>query len=93
MLERIMNTVLEGEMDAHLFSEEGSKANRRNSKMPKQVQTHYDEVNIEPPRDHDGSFDPQTVKKRETILANGMADQIINMYVFGTSTRDITQVF
>ena len=30
--------------------------------------------------DRDGTFQPETVKKRETILANGMADQIIEMY-------------
>ena len=29
---------------------------------------------------YDETFQPETVKKRETILANGMADQIIEMY-------------
>ena len=38
-------------------------------------------------------FQPETVKKRETILANGMADQIIEMYAMGTSTRDISSYF
>ena len=45
----------------------------------KQVQTCYGAVTIETPRDRDGSFEPQTVKKRETILAEGMADQIIDI--------------
>ena len=93
MLERILNAALEGEMDAHLSIDERSKGNRRNGKMPKQVQTCYGEVTVETPRDRDGSFEPQTVKKRETILAEGMADQIINMYAFGTSTRDISKYF
>lgn len=93
MLERILNAALEGEMDAHLSDDERSKGNRRNGKMPKQVQTCYGEVTVETPRDRDGSFEPQTVKKRETILAEGMADQIINMYAFGTSTRDISKYF
>lgn len=48
-------------------------------------------VTVKTPRDRDGSFEPQTVRKRETILAEGMADQIINMYAFGTSTRDISK--
>ena len=59
----------------------------------KQVQTCYGEVTVETPRDRDGSFEPQTVRKRETILTEGMADQIINMYAFGTSTRDISKYF
>ena len=71
--------------------DEHSKGNRRNGKMPKQVQTRYGEITVETPRDRDGSFEPQTVKRRETILAEGMADQIINMYAFGTSTRDISK--
>ncbi|SUB79806.1 Transposase and inactivated derivatives [Segatella buccae] len=93
MLERILNAALEGKMDAHLAVEERSKGNRRNGKMPKQVQTRYGEGTVETPRDRDGSFEPQTVKKHETILAEGMADQIINMYAFGTSTRDMIKCF
>ena len=73
--------------------DEHSKSNRRNGKMPKQVQTRYGEITVETPRDRNGSFEPQTVKKRETILAEGMADQIINMYAFGTSTRDMSKYF
>ena len=59
--------------------------------MPKQVQTRYGEITVETPRDRDGPFEPQTVKRRETILAEDMANQIINMYAFGTSTRDISK--
>ena len=77
-----MNAALEGETDARLSSEERTKGNRRNGKMPRQVQTRYGEVTVEMPRDRDGSFAPQTVKKRETILAEGMADQIIDMYLW-----------
>ena len=93
MLERILNAALEGEMDAHLSKESRESGNRRNGKMSKTVQTQYGEVTVETPRDRDGSFDPQTVRKRETILAEGMADQIIGMYAFGTSTREISSYF
>lgn len=93
MLERILNAALEGEMDAHLNEDDRLAGNRRNGRMSKQVQTKYGEVTVETPRDREGSFHPETVKKRETILAEGMADQIINMYAFGTSTRDISKYF
>lgn len=33
--------------------------------MPKQLQTEYGPVEIETPRDRDGSFEPETVKKRQ----------------------------
>lgn len=93
LLERILNSALEGEIDAHLSEEERSSGNRRNGKMSKKVHTKYGEVTIETPRDRDGTFQPETVKKRETILANGMADQIIEMYAMGTSTCDISSYF
>lgn len=93
MLERILNAALEGEIAAHLSEESRVGGNRRNGKMSKTVQTQYGEVTVETPRDRDGSFDPQTVRKRETILAEGMADQIIGMYAFGTSTREISRYF
>ena len=63
-----LNAALEGEMDAHLSIDERSKGNRRNGKLPKQVQTCYGEVTVKTPRDRDGSFEPQTVRKRETTL-------------------------
>ena len=40
--------------------------------MPKQVQTCYGEVTVETSRDRDGSFEPQTIRMRETILAEGI---------------------
>lgn len=93
MLERILNAALEGEMDAHLSDESCESGNRHNGKMSKTVQTQYGEVRVDTPRDRDGSFSPQTVRKRETILAEGMADQIIGIYAFGTSMRDISRYF
>lgn len=90
LLENIINAALEGEMDAHLTEESRQAGNRRNGKMQKQVQTPVGEVTVSTPRDRDSSFDPQFIKKRETMLAEGMAEKIISMYALGTSTRAIS---
>lgn len=90
LLENILNAALEGEMDAHLTEDERSCGNRRNGKMQKQVQTGLGEVTISTPRDRNSSFDPQFIKKRETILAEGVADRIIGLYALGNSTREIS---
>lgn len=45
------------------------------------------EVTINTPRDQDGTFDPQVVRKRERVLADSLADRIIGLYAIGTSTR------
>lgn len=83
LLESILNAALEGEMDAHLTEEERQTGNRRNGKMQKQVQTPLGEVTASTPRDRNSSFDPQFIKKRETILAEGVADRIIGLYALG----------
>ncbi len=60
--------------------------------MSKKVQTCIGEVTINTPRDRDGTFDPQVVKKREKILADSLADRIIGLYAIGKSTREISDM-
>lgn len=90
LLENILNAALEGEMDAHLDEDERSLGNRRNGRMSKQVQTQMGEVTVRTPRDRNASFEPEFIRKRETILAEGVADRIIGLYALGNSTREIS---
>ena len=90
LLESILNAALEGEMDAHLSEEERLTGNRRNGKMQKQVQTSLGEVTVSTPRDRNSTFDPQFIRKRETVLAEGVSDRIIGLYALGNSTRQIS---
>ena len=90
LLERILNAALEGEMDVHMDDHERSLGNRRNGYTPKQVQTPLGEVTVHTPRDRDSTFEPEFIKKRERILADGVADRIIGLYALGNSTREIS---
>jgi len=93
VLEDFLNAAMEGEMDSHLQSGKTSgSSNRRNGKMPKRVQTEYGPVEVETPRDRDGTFSPETIRKRETILAEGLSDKIISLYATGQSVRDISRL-
>ena len=92
LLENLLNSALEGEMDSHLENGEREWGNRRNGHMSKQVQTSMGEVTINTPRDRDGTFDPQVVRKREKILADSLADRIIGLYAIGNSTREISDI-
>lgn len=59
VLEDFLNAALEGEMDCHLEQTKLSSAsNRRNGKMPIEVKTEYGAVEVETPRDREGSFSP-----------------------------------
>lgn len=92
VLEDFLNSDLEGEMDSHLYNTKTStKCNRRNGKMSKEVQTEYGPVEIDTPRDREGSFTPEIIKKRQTILAEGLSDKIISLYATGQSMSDISK--
>ena len=92
LLENLLNSALEGEMDSHLEGGEREYGNRRNGHMSKHVQTSMGEITINTPRDRDGTFDPQVVRKREKILADSLADRIIGLYAIGNSTREISDI-
>lgn len=47
-------------------------------------------MTVSTPRDRNATFDSQFIKKRETILAEGVADRIIGLYALGNSTREIS---
>lgn len=49
-------------------------------------------MELRTPRDHDGSFEPQLVKKNQTRIT-GMDNQILALYARGMTTREITSVF
>jgi transposase-like protein len=90
VLEDFLNAAMEGEMESHISATKPSTSNRRNGKMPKALQTEYGPVELETPRDRDGSFSPETVKKRQTILAEGLSDKIISLYATGQSMQQIS---
>lgn len=91
VLEDFLNAALEGEMDSHLAQSKANRSsNRRNGKMPKEVQTEYGPVTVETPRDREGSFAPEVIQKRQTILAEGLSDKIISLYATGQSMSDIS---
>ena len=63
-------------------------SNSRNGYSPKTVQGSMGEVEIQVPRDRDGEFEPQLVKKHQTDIS-AIEDKIIFLYSQGVSTREI----
>lgn len=87
LMEEFIQASLEGEMDAHM--EESPSTNRRNGRGKKRVMSEAGMLEIEPPRDRDGSFNPQLVEKRQRKLNSGLDEQIIYLYARGLSYNDI----
>ena len=77
IIKEFLETALSGEMESHLDESERSNGNKRNGKGQKTIKTSSVEVTIETPQDRQSTFNPQIVKKRETILAENLALKII----------------
>lgn len=90
MLKSFLEAALEGELDAHLDESERKEGNRRNGRTSKTVQTSDGPVEIETSRDRNATFEPDIIKKRETVLADTLETKIIGMYGLGMSLRDIS---
>jgi putative transposase len=90
MLKSFLEAALEGEMESHLDENERQEGNRRNGKTRKTVQTSSGPVELETSRDRNGTFEPELVKKRETVLADTLESKILGMYGLGMSFRDIS---
>lgn len=90
LFKQFLEAALEAELQNHLASDEPpSEANRKNGKVNKTVKTVDGEFALTTSRDRNGSFEPEIIKKRETILADSLQDRIIGMYGLGMSLRDI----
>src|SRR5690606_15875599 len=89
LLQSFLDKALEAEMEGHLDQEERAKGNKRNGKGSKRLKTAVGTFDIQTPQDRHSSFEPEIVKKRQTILADNLADKIIGLYGLGMSYRDI----
>lgn len=92
-----VEAALSAELENHLGYPRHSSAghhsgNSRNGTTPKMLKGHHGEVQIETPRDRNGTFEPALVKKGETRIS-GMDEQILCLYAKGLSTRDIVEAF
>jgi putative transposase len=93
---KVLETILKGELDAHLgykkYDQKNKKTtNSRNGTSSKRVKTQVGELPLKIPRDRDNEFEPALIKKGDRELAF-FEDHILALYAKGMSTRDITGI-
>jgi transposase-like protein len=91
----VLETALQAEMTEHLGYEHGDHPaadlglqNKRNGTTSKTVHTGVGPVEIDVPRDRDGSFEPVVVAKHARRV-NGFDEAIISLYAKGLTTGEI----
>jgi putative transposase len=94
----VLETALSQELTEHLGHDKHAPAgneagNVRNGTRPKTVLTEGSgQVAIEVPRDREGSFEPQIVRKRQRRLA-GVDEMVLSLYAKGLTTGEISAHF
>lgn len=86
--------MLEAEMDEHLGYSRYDYQNKettdsRNGYSKKTVTSSMGPITLDIPRDREGTFEPQAVRKNETDVST-IEDQVLSMYAKGMTTRDIS---
>ena len=90
---RLVERVLDAELTAHLGYEKhdgaGDKSgNSRNGSRKKNLITDRGPMEVETPRDREGTFQPELVKKHQRRF-NGFDDVILSLYAHGMTVREI----
>ena len=93
LTKRLVERAMEVELTEHLGYEPhleppGGAGNARNGSTPKTLITEQGPVQINSPRDRNGTFEPQIVQKRQRRF-EGFDEKILALYSRGLSTRDI----
>jgi putative transposase len=97
LTQNLLETALEAEMSEHLGYDKHQPAGRngensRNGTRTKTVQTEVGPVEIEVPRDRDGSFEPGIVKKRQRRL-DGIDEIVLSLTARGLTTGEVAAHF
>ena len=89
----MVEKMIEKEMEEHLGYEKhdtkgNNTGNSRNGVNKKTVHSSHGPIELEIPRDRNGEFEPQLIKKRQSHISS-FDEKIISMYAKGMTTRDI----
>ncbi|EAA8358499.1 IS256 family transposase, partial [Salmonella enterica subsp. enterica serovar Poona] len=89
LIKQLTEAALAAELDSHLASD--VEANRKNGSGKKTIKAPTDSFELATPRDRNGTFEPQLVKKHQTTLSDETERKIIRLFAPGMSYQDISR--
>ena len=92
LIKQLTEAALEAEVESHIANDVLSgRRNRKNGVNKKTIKGLSDgSFELETPRDRNGTFEPQIVKKHQTTISNEIEEKILSMYGLGMSYNDIS---
>ena len=82
IIKSAIETALNGEINSHI--ENSDIANRKNGKAIKQMQSPSGGFELETPRHRNGTFEPEIVKKKQTMLTDELDQKIQKLFTLVT---------
>jgi transposase-like protein len=88
LIKQLTEAALEAELETHLGTE---LRNRKNGKSSKTMKSSVGEFDLDVPRDRNGTFEPQFVKKHQTHMSDQIEQKILALYALGNSYSQISE--
>jgi putative transposase len=89
LIKQLTEAALQAELEQHLAHD--GQPNRKNGKTAKTIKHPSGSFELDTPRDRNGSFEPQLIKKNQTTLTDEIDRKVLSMFSMGMSYRDINQ--
>jgi len=87
LLKQLTEMTLKAEIDSHLAQD--LERNRKNGYSQKTMRTEHGEFELNTPRDRNGSFEPQVVKKNQTHMSDEIENKMLSLFSLGNSYSQI----
>lgn len=95
LIKQLTEAALQAELDQHLAQQrqldEPIAVNRKNGYTRKTMKTSSGRFELDTPRDREGTFEPQLIKKHQTHLTDEIDRKILGLFAIGMSYQDISQ--
>jgi transposase-like protein len=89
LIKQLTEAALAAEIDSHL-SQDLNK-NRKNGYASKTMKSDHGKFELDVPRDRNGSFEPQIVKKNQTTITDEIEKKMLSLYALGNSYSQISK--
>lgn len=89
LIKQLTEAALSAELDSHLAQD--VTANRKNGSGKKTIKALTGSFELTTPRDRNGTFEPQLVKKHQATLSDEIESKIIRLFALGMSYQDISR--
>jgi len=88
LVKQLTEMTLQAELESHLAQD--LTRNRKNGYTSKTMKTEHGTFELDTPRDRNGSFEPEIVKKNQTHMSDEIEKKMLSLFSLGSSYSQIT---